>query len=198
MVIGERFAWAHLGKAAGTATRAMLTAVPGLVLYAAPIDSIDKHDPFWRHEAAIEGKLRAMNIRRLPSFVLSHAHHQATTGVWPDFEALPLASAEEMADSSEPDEMLRDMTDGPRLPVDRWLRTEHLSEDVTALVAELEALTRAARKGIAAVPWVGKPYNHQVASTFTPELIRHLYERNPDWAEAERSAYGGLHELAGL
>ena len=50
MVITDQFAWAHLPKAAGTAAQEMFTAVPGLVVYASPKDSNDKHDPFTEHE----------------------------------------------------------------------------------------------------------------------------------------------------
>jgi len=190
MVIAERFAWAHLPKAGGTATQAMLAAVPGLIHHADPIDSNDKHDAFWVREDAIAGKLRAMNIRRLPSWVLSAAHHKSVSGLWPDFEPLPLPSVEEMTESTDPDDMLRWMTDGPRMPVDRWLRTEHLLEDVCALLEEVDAMSRRSRHRIDAVPWVGKSYDHDVARAFAPSDIRRMYERNPGWAEAERVAYG--------
>ena len=90
MVITEQFAWAHLPKAAGSATQDMLEAVPGLVLWAQPQDTNDKHDPFWRHEEAVAGKLLVMNIRRLPSWILSMAHHKATAGIWPDYEPQPM------------------------------------------------------------------------------------------------------------
>jgi hypothetical protein len=196
VVIAERFAWAHLPKAAGTATQAMFTAVPDLVLFQAPIDSNDKHDAFWVHEEAIEGKLRAMNIRRLPSWVLSTAHHKAVSGVWPEFEPLPMPSVDEMVESREPDDVLRWMTDGPRFSVDHWLRAESLDDDVEALLLEIGTPPSVAREAVGSVPFVGKPYDHNVASTFSADQIRRMYERNPGWAEAERVAYGEIHELA--
>lgn len=107
MVIGERLAWAHLPKAAGTATQAMLEAVPGLVHQADPVDSNDKHDTFWRHEDAIAGKLRVMNIRRPAARVLSAAHHKAESGLWPDSEPLPMPTVAEMVESTDPDDLLR-------------------------------------------------------------------------------------------
>ncbi len=73
MIIGESFAWAHLPKAAGDATYAMLAAVPGLVRIADPPDANDKHLPFFAREAEIAGKLRVMNIRGLPAWALSAA-----------------------------------------------------------------------------------------------------------------------------
>ena len=192
MVITDTMVWAHLPKAAGTATQEMFNAVPGLVLYQAPIDSNDKHDSFWAHGEAIEGKLRSMNIRRLPSWVLSTAHHKAVSGVWPDYTPLPMPSVEEMVSSGEPDDVLRWMTDG--VPVDRWLRMESLSADVESLLIKLGTPGPVAGAAVSAVPWVGKQYDHKVTNTFTAEQIARMYERNPGWAAAERNAYGELLE----
>lgn len=195
MVIAERFAWAHLPKAAGTATQEMFVAVPNLVEFQTPTDSNDKHDAFWAHEEAIEGKLRAMNIRRLPSWVLSAAHHKVVSGVWPEFEPLPMLTVEEMVDSTEPDDALRWMTDGPRIAVDHWLRQEHLAEDVETLLIETGTSPQVAREAVESVSWVGKPYDHNVAKAFSPDDVKRMYHRNPGWAEAEQLAYGGIHEL---
>lgn len=192
MVIGSGFAWAHLPKAAGTATQAMLEAVPGLVEYAAPIDSNDKHDAFWQHEDAIAGKLRVMNLRRLPAWMLSAANHKAMSGLWPDFEPLPMPTVEELVASTDPDDMLRWMTDGPRMPVQRWLRSEHLNEDMLALLDELRVPRRRARKAVRSVPWVGKAYDHDVANAFGPAEVAAMYERNPGWAAIELEVYGEL------
>jgi hypothetical protein len=196
MIIGKRFAWAHLPKAGGTATQAMLEAVPGLVEYADPTDSNDKHDAFWVKEDRAAGKLLTMNIRRLPSWILSAANHRATSGLWPDFEPLPMPSAEWMAENRAPDDMLRWMTDGPRLTVDRWLRTEHLQDDVLALLAEIGELTAGARRAVCSVPWIGRAYDHDVSAAFTREQVVRMYEVNPGWAAAECDAYGDIHELA--
>lgn len=195
MVITDSFAWAHLPKAAGTATQDMFRAVPGLIAFQIPIDSNDKHDPFWKYEEAIEGKLAVMNIRRLPSWVLSSAHHRATMGVWPDYKPLPMQPVEELVESSRPDDVLRWMTDGPRVPVDRWLRQEHLADDVAKLLTEVGVDPDAAGNAVRSVPFLAKPYDHNVVSTFSRAEIEAMYERNPDWTEIERRVYGGVHEL---
>jgi len=92
MVIGERFAWAHLPKTGGDATRRMLLSVPGLATVGDPADSNDKHLPFFAREREIEGKLLVMNIRRLPAWTLSAAHHRAAHGVHPEYVPLALES----------------------------------------------------------------------------------------------------------
>jgi hypothetical protein len=196
MVITERFAWAHLPKAAGDATTKMFAAVPGLVLYQAPIDSNEKHDGFWVHADAIEGKLRVMNLRRLPAWILSSAHHKASSGLHPDYRPLPMPSVEEMAEETDPDHLLRWMT-GPGLPVERWLRAEDLAADVERLLGDVGVDITAARAAIESVPWVGNRYDHDLSRVFTPEQITRMYERNPGWAAAEIEAYGDIPPATG-
>ena len=147
MLITKHFAWAHLPKAAGDATQQMLAAVPGLIEWADSQDSNDKHDPFWRHEEAVTGKL--LVDERPPAAVVDPqlAHHKAVSGIWPDYEPLPMPTVEEMVESTGPDDMLRYMTDGARFPVERWLRKENLGDDVTALLDELGLLTEEATGG---------------------------------------------------
>jgi hypothetical protein len=196
MLITEQFAWAHLPKAAGDATRSMFVAVPGLVQYADSPDSNDKHDPFALHSEAIAGRLRVMNIRRLPAWILSASHHRAAAGKRADFEPQPMPTVDEMAENTAAGDMLRHMTAGPRFPVDRWLRKENLTEDVIALLAEIGSLTDAARAAIDDVPYRAQEYDHDLSSTFTAEQVRRMYTLNPGWAEIEERVYGDLHELA--
>lgn len=190
MVIGESFVWAHLPKTAGDATCAMLSAVPGLVRSADPPDSNAKHDPFFAREAEIAGKLRVMNIRRLPAWALSAAQHRAVHGVHPDYRPRPLETAEQMANQTDPDDLLRWMTDHDRLNVQRWLRAESLEDDLLKLLDELGVLTPEVRERVHAVGRLNVgSYDREPARWFTPAQIRRLYERNPGWAEIERRVY---------
>jgi hypothetical protein len=193
MVIGARFAWAHLPKTAGDATHAMLTTVPGLVRFADPPDSNDKHLPFFAREAEVAGKLRVMNIRRLPAWALSAAHHRAAHGVHPDYRPGPLETPDEIVSKTDPDDLLRWMTDHGRLGIQRWLRTENLEDDVLALLDELGVLTSGVRERVLAVGRVNVgAYDRELRRWFTNAQIRRLYERNPGWAAVERRVYGGL------
>lgn len=189
LVIGDRFAWAHLPKTAGDATHRMLCAVPGLVRFADPPDSNDKHLPFFARESEIAGKLLVMNIRRLPAWTLSGAHHKAAHGVHPDYRPLPLESADEMTSQTDADDLLRWMTDHGRLRVQRWLRAEALEGDVIALLDELGALTDQAQ---AAVREVGRVNvgSYDRDRGFTEAQISRLYRLNPTWTEIERAVYG--------
>lgn len=192
-MIGQRFAWAHLAKAAGDATAAMLAAVPGLVRFADPPHSNDKHLPFVARESEVAGKLLVMNIRRLPEWVLSAAHHRATHGLYPDYRPLALETPDQMTGRTDADDLLRWMTDGGRFSVDRWLRAEVLERDMLALLAELGALTSQARRGVLAVGRVNAGgYDRSLRAHLSDEHIARCYERNPNWAQIERRVYGYL------
>src|SRR5579884_2482028 len=193
VVIGERFAWAHLPKTGGDATRQMLLSVPGLVSFADPPDSNDKHLPFWAREQEVSGKLLVMNIRRLPAWALSAAHHRATHGLHADYRPLPLESAEQMCAKTDADDLLRWVTDHGRFAIGQWLRAEYLEQDLLALLDRLEVLTPEVRAGVAAVGRVNVgTYEHELERWFSEEQIRRAYARNPGWAAIEREVYGEL------
>ena len=193
MVIGARFAWAHLPKTGGDATCLMFRSVPGLVQFSDPLESDDKHLPFFAREDEIAGRIRVMNIRRLPAWTLSGAHHKASHGLAPEFRPLPLPTAEEMAESTDGDDLLTWMTDHDRLAVDRWLRCESLEEDLLALLDELGELTPEARASVRAVGRVNQAsYERDLERAFTTAQIERMYERNPGWAAIERKVYGDL------
>jgi hypothetical protein len=195
MVIGRRFAWAHLPKTAGDATALMFGAIPGLVSFADPLDSNDKHLPFFAREDEVRDRLLVMNIRRLPAWTLSAAQHRARHGLHPDYRPLPLETADEMTSKTDPDDLLRWMTDHDRFHVERWLRAESVQEDVLALIDELGELTDRGRAQITAIGHVNVGgYRQTVSEAFTPAQITRLYELNPAWAEIERRVYGNLED----
>jgi hypothetical protein len=188
MVIGKRFVWAHLPKTGGDATAAMLATVPGLVEFADPPESEEKHLPLFAEGREIAGKLIVMNIRRLPGWALSAAHHEAQFGVYPDYRPGLLETPDEITSKSDADGLLRWMTDQGRIEVDRWLRTESLEQDVVALLDELGVLTPEIEARVRAVGRVNVGMYSRTAP-FTDAQIRRLYERNPMWAAIERRVY---------
>jgi hypothetical protein len=194
VVIGRTFAWAHLPKTGGDATSRMLAGIPGLVRFADPPESNDKHMPFFGREAEVAGKLLVMNIRRLPAWTLSAAHHRAAHGVHPEYRPLPLETPDEMTAKTDADDLLRWMTDHGRFAVDRWLRAECLQEDVLALLGELGELTPVARAVVLGVGRVNEgDYPRELErGNLTAARIARLYALNPVWAQIERRVYGGL------
>jgi hypothetical protein len=197
MVIGERFAWAHMPKTAGTATVEMLRAFDGLVTFADSPDDADAHVPFADRRGQVEGKLLVMNLRRLPAWVLSRAHYVSRNGTYPDFEPIPMPPARELAESSFPDARLALFTDCGSFEIDRWLRTESLADDLIDFVSELRDVDDAEREHVRAVGRINAlDYDHDVSRWFTPAQVERLYERNPRWAAVEETVYGEVRALA--
>jgi hypothetical protein len=196
MVIGKDFAWAHLPKTGGDATLSMFRVFIDLVEFADREDSNDKHANFRGRAQRIRGKLLVMNIRRLPAWVLSRAQHVSRRGMYPDYEPIPMARANDLADSSFPDSRLMLHTaDGWFWP-DHWLRVETLAADFLDFVSDLRDVSDSERKRVMALgPVNSAEYDHQLARWFTPEQVRRMYLNNPSWATLEQELYGDLYEL---
>jgi hypothetical protein len=197
MVIGDRFAWAHMPKTAGTATVAMFQAFDDLVRFADSPDDVDAHVRFRERPEQTDGKLLVLNIRRLPAWVISRAFYVSRHGVYPDFEPIPLPSPQALVESSFPDGRLALFTDDGRLEIDRWLRTESIADDVVSLVSELRGVTEEERARVRQVGRVNAlDYDHDVSRWFTPAQIDQLYRSNPVWAAVEEHAYGNVYGKA--
>jgi hypothetical protein len=193
MVIGERFAWAHMPKTGGDTTRELFQLFPGLVQHADPGDTNEKHAVFTRRREDIEGKVLAMNFRRLPAWVLSRAQHVTVEGVYPDYVPLPMATSDEMAASDLPNTRLEEFTDYGRLRMDAFLRLEYLREDFLEFVRSLTELTPEMERRVHEHPARDvRDYDHKLAQWFTPAQLELMYERNPRWAALEQALYGDL------
>ena len=193
MVIGERFAWAHLPKTGGDTTRELFQLFPGLVDHADPGDSNEKHALFVNRRREIEGKLLAMNFRRLPAWVLSRAQHMTVEGVYPEYVPIPMQTSNEMAESDVPDTRLAHFTDHGRLSIDAFLRLEHLREDFIEFVQAFVEVTPEMKRRIVGHPARDvRDYDHELATWFSRDQLELMYERNPHWAALEERLFGDL------
>ncbi len=196
MVIGRGFAWAHLPKTGGDATLAMFRLFPDLIEFADPDDTNDKHAQFHERADQVRGRLLVMNFRRLPAWALSRAQHRNTRGAWPDYRPEPMASAEELAESSFPDGRIELYTDHGRFTPDRWLRQEMLAADFLDFVSGIREVSERERQGVLELGAVNAAsYDHEIANWFSADQIRRMYLSNPWWARIERELYGSLYEL---
>jgi hypothetical protein len=196
MVIGERFAWAHFPKTAGSATTELFRLFPEVVVSGDFADTNDKHAPFAEREQEVRDKTLAMNLRRLPFWVLSRAQHVARWGSWPDYEPVPMATPEALSTSSFPDERLSAYTLDGRFGIDRWLRAESLHEDFLAFISEFADVTEERQAEVRALGAVNThDYDHRIERWFTADQIDTTYRSNPIWARFERELYGDLYRL---
>jgi hypothetical protein len=196
MIVGEEFAWAHLPKAGGSATLELFRVFPRLIQFGDLDDSNAKHTPFSEREDLVGGKTLALNLRRLPFWVVSRAQHASRWGVWPNYEPIPMATPEELSQRDFPDTRIAIFTDNGRFKIDRWLRMENLADDFLDFVSEFTDPTGKQRERVRNLPPVNAhDYDHEIESWFTSEQIERLYERNPVWASLEREVYGDLFRL---
>ncbi len=78
MVVGEKFAWAHIPKTGGDSTNLLFRGVDdGSLRF---IDGPEKHNSF--RQEGIAGLNRISNIRRLPSLLKSWAVHYSQHSKW--------------------------------------------------------------------------------------------------------------------
>src|SRR4051812_34514489 len=193
MVIGERFAWGHLQKTAGDATLGMFQLFPDLIVHADPRNVEDKHASFGTRADQVDGKLLASNIRRLPAWTLSWAHHRARYVIRPDGSTAAMNSPQQMVDVPRADKRLSYLLESGRYQVDRWIRMEQLAVDFIAFISELTDLTDSDRARIAAFePVNALSYDHEVDHWFTSAQVRQLYDNNPLWASVEERVYGDV------
>jgi hypothetical protein len=194
MVIGERFAWAHLPKTGGMATAELFKLFPELIVYVDPDDTNEKHTTFRERADQVNGKVLAMNLRRLPFWVLSRAQHVARWGIFPDYEPIPMEPPQRLAESSFPDTRIQLYTDEGRFGIDRWLRVESLSEDFLSFISDFGEVSDERRRQVDDLqPVNAHEYDHEIENWFNAEQIEMLYNRNPLWAALERKVYGDLH-----
>jgi hypothetical protein len=191
MVIGKKFAWGHLPKTGGEATRAMFDFFPDLIEFADPKDTIEKHTFFKDRKDALEGKLLALNIRRLPAWILSREHHKAKHGLHPDNQPTRMVSPQQMAESSFPDHRLSSFTDERRIEIGRWIRTESLATDFLEFVAGFTDVSEEQEKEVLGLGLVNTiAYDHDVHHWFTDRQLETLYRNNPVWSALEKAVYG--------
>jgi hypothetical protein len=193
MVIGEKFAWGHVPKTGGEATREMFGIFPELIVFSDPRGSVEQHTSFADRNALVRGKRLALNIRRLPAWIVSREQHKSRHGLWPDYTPIPMDTPEKMASTTFPDYRLGGFLDNGRFQIDRWLRTELLLDDFLAFLTELTEVTDERRARVAALGPVNvNPYDHELGSWFSAEQVERLYRNNPLWASIEERVYGGL------
>jgi hypothetical protein len=162
-----------------------------LIRFADPPNTWEQHATFGEREEQIKGKLLALNLRRLPSWIISREQHKARFGIHPDYEPTPMDSPRVMSQSSFPDYRLSTFIDNGRFEIDRWLRMEFLANDFSALISEFTDLTDEARQRAAELGRTNAlEYDHEVLNWFTRDQIATLYEKNPTWSSLEKRLYG--------
>jgi hypothetical protein len=190
MIIGRDFVWAHLAKAGGEMTHTLFNVFPEAIEFADEIHTLAQHTAFDDRAEQLAGKRRVLNIRRLPSWMLSFHVWKAVRGLHPDFESAPMMSPHEMADTNVADAFLARYRP-PEGGIDVWIRTEHLIDDFLAFIGQHTDVTDQHRETVRALPRVNDMvYDKKIDHWFTSAHLRLMYLRNPAWATVEAAVYG--------
>jgi len=198
VVIGESFVWAHLGKTAGNTTLRLFQLFPELIEYADRLDDPAKHARFTQRPARVAGKARALNIRRLPAWVLAFSIHKALHGVAERPRRGPMDSPHQMARSRKPDQYLSTYLEGGE--INHWIRVEHLKEDFLAFISHYADAGDDRRLAVEQLtPENTAKYDRDLGHWFSDSQIALMYENNPLWAEVENQVYSRpAGEVAGI
>lgn len=196
MVISDTFAWAHIGKTGGDATAIYFSYFKKYMCLS--IDPQEtKHSRFPDRGITDENKILILNIRRLPSFILSHIHHFNQQGkvnfvddvLYNDFYLPNRSRLRDLGDG-----YLNQYTSNNTLKISRWFRSEFLIEDIADFMANQVPASK--EQIIEVLSKLGtKPkqnYDHDINLFWKPEHIARMYENNPQWAKIEKQEYGDL------
>lgn len=171
-------------------THALFNVFPEVIEFADGVHTVEQHTGFDDRSEQVAGKKRVLNIRRLPSWMLSFHVWKAVNGLLPDFKPSPMLSPHEMADSNVADAFLARYRP-PEGGIDVWLRTDRLIDDFLAFIQQYTDVTDAQLEAVRQLPRVNElVYDKAIDHWFTSAHIRLMYLRNPAWATAEAAAYG--------
>jgi|SRR6187549_450526 len=191
MVIGKDFVWAHLAKAGGETTHALFRLFPDLIEFADKAHTVAQHTAFEDRLDQVAGKQRVLNIRRLPSWMLSFHVWKSIVGLLPDFETAPMLSPHEIAESNVADAFLARYRKPEEPTIDVWLRTEHIVDDFLAFIAQHTEVTAEKEEAARTLPRVNEHvYDKRIDHWFTSAHIRLMYLSNPAWTAVETAVYG--------
>jgi hypothetical protein len=203
MVVGDEFVWMHFPKTAGhTVELALRAATRGRrdIVF----DQRGVHDDRWHdslHERRLRdrsfdptGKLVIAGFRRLPWWILSRVHYEASRPPYRWARREMIQEGEYFEQSGAVGKADVHATMFADCSVHRWLRTEHLREDFVACFGDIlgPAALKAVRKLDRKINETRLRYVERLDFYFTPDELRRLYEANPTWAAVEREVYGGL------
>jgi hypothetical protein len=192
VVVTKTFVWAHLPKAAGDMVAAVFAQFPEIIEHADPTASRFKHATFAERADLVGDRQRVLCIRRLPAWQLSYSVFKSRHGLKPDYRPLPMDSREEMVTGKAGDRHLSPFVELGRRWPDRWIRVEHLFDDLLALLEDHTEVTPKKRKKVLSMKPqnVGLNYERDLGAWFDDELVGRMYEHNPLWKHAEELAYG--------
>jgi hypothetical protein len=194
MIASKRFIWLHVPKTGGHTVQAALKAA-GVELTPEEIAHEGLRQRELRDPAfAVGDRVVVAGLRRLPHWILSRVHYEASRAPYRLVSREMLLRGEFFERSGEINRAddYAAVFDDPRIT--RWVRLENLQEDFVRHFGDLldGRVRLAARKLRRFINPTYVSYIKDPRFFFTLDELKALYAANPVWAELERRAYGGL------
>jgi len=194
MVIGEKFAWAHIPKTGGDSTHLLFRELDNDSLRF--IDGPEKHNSFARE--GITGLDRISNIRRLPSLLKSWAVHYSQHSKWNPGNDDRIFTRNQLLRGMvwwlEPytsdwklvkfDEVVFDYYELDK--IDHWIRTEYLMDDFRTVMSEYLDVSKLDND------FLSNPGSYKRKIQFSRRELKQIYTSCSRWAELEAAVYGNL------
>jgi hypothetical protein len=206
LIVGRNFVWMHFPKTGGhtvaAAIRAAARGREALVLDRPGADDHRWHDSVTDRQQSERGfdptgKVVISGIRRLPWWILSRVHYEASRAPHRCATREMLCGGLYFEQDGSINHADAHMARLGSHPIDRWVRLEHLAEDfVTQFETVLgPRVRRAARKLRKVVNPTAVDYVKSLHFHFTPAELAGLYAANPAWAAMEAKVYGDILRL---
>lgn len=206
MIVGRSFVWMHFPKTGGhTVAEAIRAAADGredLVFDTPGVDGHRWHDSIVerrRTERGFDpkGKVVVSGFRRLPWWILSRVHYEASRPPHRCATRQMLCRGDYYEQDGSVNHADAHVERLGSHPVDRWVRLEHLAED---FVEQFEGLLGPRVRAVAhKLKKVVNPttldYVKALEFYFTAEELAGLYAANPNWAAMEVRVYGDILRL---
>lgn len=194
MVIGDKFAWAHIPKTGGDSTHLLFRELENDSLRF--IDGPEKHNSFLRE--GITGIDRISNIRRLPSLLKSWAVHYSQHSKWnPGNENRPFTRDQLLQGMIwwlEPytsewklvkfDEVVFDYYELDK--INHWIRTENLLNDFKRVMSAYLDVSKLEKD------FISNQGAYKRKIQFSKRELKQIYANSSRWAELEMKVYGDL------
>lgn len=213
MIISDKFIWLHVGKTGGTSIRKTLRIIKNRIDPSIELNDdkyFNKHDsikartnthydtPFKYSESYLNSLDKILNIRRLPSYLMSRSqwnekHHNARLGKTFNKEILLEGFATGVS---------RHILDHCESTLNRfiekskdvkWITCEHLNEDFLQLMKTYYDLDEDTIRLINDVRInVNTDYDKNIHDYFTDDELVKVYNNCPTWKELELKLYGNI------
>ncbi len=213
MIITPHFVWTHMAKTGGSVVHKIIEQLGDPEIELDPMtgewSDYRRHEPFWLRSEKVgyditSEKLKALTIRRLPSWLLSMSEFKLATA---GFKYTHNDLVEGMFRHEK-----RDMSDGslnnpgdfeishadealafyqPET-IDIWWKQESLSDDVIKTLRAYYKISPTMEKEMRKFEINVNEYDHNLNHHFTSADLEQLYHNCPLWTLYEKKIYGDL------